>query len=229
MHRSFRYSALCCVALAALTLSACNVTTPSQVTTGQIRVEDYTKTVLFSVKKVDKDAVDIAAADYLRNSKSRAEIVVPYLKGRKGALAQARRTGVAFKKAFLDYGVDARVNFAETLDEEGARHAVLAYTATMARPPAHCQRMPGQEGAEIQDTAYKYSFGCENATILAKMISRPEDLMGVAGTPDSFSRREGPMMEGYMSGRTNPSIQGVTNSSGAVSGGGVSTGQPTTQ
>ena len=93
--RPIRLSALCCLVLAGVALGACNMTTPSRVATSTIQVEDYMKTVLLPVGTVDKVAVDVAANDYRRNSKSSAALVVPYLKGRKNSLAEAKRAGVA--------------------------------------------------------------------------------------------------------------------------------------
>ncbi len=227
--RSTRFSALCCIVLAGVSLGACNMTTPSRVVTSTIQVEDYMKTVLLPVHSVDKLAVDVAANDYRRNSKSSAALVVPYLKGRKNSMAEAKRAGAAYQKAFAGFGLNVTdVKYAPTLDENAAHNAVLAYTATMAHPPRHCTRMPGARGTEGLESIESYTVGCEMSTLESRMITRPEDLMGVAGSPDSLSRREGPMVEGYMSGRTNPSIQGVTNSSGAVTGGGTSAGQTTT-
>jgi type IV pilus biogenesis protein CpaD/CtpE len=222
-------SAFCCVVLAALSLGACTMTTPSEVTTSQIQVEDYMKTTLLPLPGVNATSVDLAANDYRRNGKSPAELVVPYLKGKKNSLAGARRSGTAYRKAFEEFGMGLQVKYAETTDKDSMHNAVLSYTAALARAPKHCKRMPGAKGAEIQENTSDYSFGCEHSILLSKMISRPEDLMGVAGTPDSLSRREAPMMEGYMSGRTSPGITGLTSSGGVVSGGGTSGGQPTSQ
>lgn len=228
MRRS-GFSAFCCVVLAALSLGACNMTTPSEVTTSPIQVEDYMKTTLLPLPKVNMTSVDLAANDYRRNGKSAAELVVPYLRGERNSLAEARRAGTAYRKAFEEFGMGLQVKYAETANKDSMHNAVLAYTATMAHAPKHCKRMPGAKGGEVQEYVSGYSYGCEHAILLSKMISRPEDLMGVAGTPDSLSRREGPMMENYMSGRTAVGITGLTNSGGVVGGGGVSAGQPTSQ
>lgn len=225
--RRFGVLAVSCIVLAGLSLGGCNMTTPSQVNTTAIQVEDYMKTTLLPAWTVDKTQVDIAAGDYRNNSKSAPALVVPYLKGKKGALQDAMRVGAGYKKAFAEFGMnDLRVHVAVTNDVEGARNAVLAYTATQAHAPKNCMRMPGAKGTESQHTTNRYTMGCEHSILLAKMISRPSDLLGVAGSPDSYSRREGPMMEGYMAGRSNPVINGNTAAQG-VAGGLTSAGQTT--
>lgn len=216
------------IALSALVLSGCNMAVPSRVNTSGIEVEDYTKTVLLPASKVDKMRVEVVAGDYRRNGKSAPALVVPYVKGKRGTLNDARRAAAAYQEAFAQHGLLIRdVKYTETHDRDATRHAVLAYTATEAHAPANCTRMPGAKGAESQETTDDYTFGCEHATLISKMIARPDDLLGVGGASDSYSRREGPMMEGYMSGRSNPSLQGVTNSSGAISGGNTSAGVTT--
>lgn len=228
--RRFGLIGTCCLLLAALSVGGCEMSTPSQVETSRIQVEDYMKTVLLPAHDVDMTRVDIAAGDYQRNSKSAPALVVPYLKSRKGGLQEAMRVGRAYRDAFAGFGVTGlRIDYAMTADDEGARNAILAYTATMAHPPKGCKRMPGARGADTRDTTLAYTMGCENDMYLAKMISRPADLIGVAGAPDSPSRREGPMMEGYMSGRTNPALTGLRPDGGVLSGGNVTAGQPTLQ
>ena len=218
------------IALSAVTLAGCNMAVPSRVNTSAIEVEDYTKTVLLPIAKVDKMRVEVVAGDYRRNGKSAPALVVPYMKGKRSTLTlnSARRSAAAYQEAFAQHGLLIRdVKYTETQDRDATQSAVLAYTATEAHAPANCTRMPGAKGAESQETTDGYTFGCEHATLISKMIARPDDLLGVDGAADSYSRREGPMMEGYMSGRTNPSLQGVTNSSGVISGGNVSSGVTT--
>ena len=229
-----RLSALCALLVAALPVGACSMYTPTQVKTGEIVVADTMTTHILSAEKFDATDVNIMAQDYQHNGRSRARLVVPYLKKHGSAnRAAALRIGQQYKNAFAQYGIaDMTVDYTETADREAARHAVLAYTSTVAQAPRNCTRMPGVQGTESLVELEKYSIGCETRTMLSKMIANPEDLMGNAGSPDGVSRRQGVVSEGYMSGRSNPPLTGLnasTTGTTSVSGGGISAGQPTSQ
>lgn len=229
-----KLSALCALLVAALPVGACSMYTPTQVQTGEIVVADVMTTHILSAEKFDATDVNIMAQDYKHNGRSRARLVVPYLKKHRAAnRAAAMRLGQQYKNAFAQYGIaDMTVDYTETTDREAARHAVLAYTSTVAQAPRNCTRMPGVQGTESLKQLENYSIGCETRTMLSKMIANPEDLMGNAGSPDGVSRRQGVVTEGYMSGRSNPPLTGLnasTTGTTSVSGGGISAGQPTSQ
>lgn len=229
-----KLSALCALLLAALPVGACSMYTPTQVKTGEIVVADVMTTHTLSAERFDATDVNIMAQDYQHNGRSRPRLVVPYLKkhGSANRLA-AMRLGQQYKNAFAQYGLtDMTVDYTETADREAARHAVLAYTSVVAEAPRNCRRLPGAQGTASLEQIEGYQIGCETRTMLSKMVANPEDLMGNAGSPDGVSRRQGPVTEGYMSGRSNPPLTGLnasTTGTTSVSGGGVSTGQPTSQ
>lgn len=229
--RLSKVSTLCCAVLAAFTLSACNVTSPSRVETGEIQVRDIMKTALLPADEPDMARANVAADDYARNGRSTPRLVVPYLKGKPISRMAARRVGEAYKNAFISLGVrNLQVDYAETESKVDARNAVLSYTATIALPPAQCMKMPGYKGAGTLPDADKYSWGCGTKTAMSQQIANPEDLLGTQGTPDDPARRQGAMMENYMSGRSNPALNGLnasTTGNTSVSGGGTSTGQST--
>jgi type IV pilus biogenesis protein CpaD/CtpE len=229
-----KISALSALLLAMMPVAGCSMYTPSQVKTGEIVVADVMKTSTLSAEQFDATDVNVAAKDYMQNGKSGARLVVPYLRKHGSAnRAAAMQLGQQYKNAFAKYGIDdLKVDYTETSDREGARHAVLAYTAVVAQAPRDCTRLPGAQGTASLPQIEGYQIGCETRTMLSKMIANPEDLMGNAGTPDGVSRRQGPVTEGYMSGRSNPPLSGLnasTTGTTSVSGGGVSAGQPTTQ
>lgn len=232
--RHFNLSAVCSLLLAILPAAGCSMSTPTQVKTGEIVVADVMSTRNLSASSIDTGDVNIAADDILRNGKRRAALVVPYLRERGHAnKLHAVAVGEGYKRAFAQYGVDnLKVDYAETSDRVAARSAVLAYTSTEAQAPRDCTRLTGVTGPEDLKAIEKYQIGCETRTMLAKMIARPEDLMGTDGSPDEMSRRGGPVTEGYMSGRTNAPLTGLnasTTGTTSVTGGGISTGATTTQ
>lgn len=231
--RLSRVSTLCCAVLAAVVLSGCSVTSPSHVETGEIRVRDIMKTALLPATEADMAKANVAADDYARNGRSTPRLVVPYMKGKPISRMAAQRVGEAYKNAFISLGVrNLLVDYAETEDKEAARNAVLSYTATIALPPPQCMNMMGHRGAGAIPEGEKYSFGCGLKTAFSQQIADPEDLLGTPGSPDDIARRQGPMMENYMSGKTNAPLNGLnasTTGNTSVTGGGVSAGQPTSR
>lgn len=231
--RLSRVSTFCCAVFAAVALSACSMSSPSRVETGEIQVRDIMKTTQLPAEGVDAGRVDVAADDYGRNGRSTPRLVVPYLKGNPVNRMAARRIGEGYKNAFIGRGVrNLQVDYAETSDKEGARYAILSYTSTVALPPRHCMKMLGHQGASAIEEAEKYSWGCGMKTAMSQQIANPEDLLGVDGTPDDTARRQGPMMENYMSGKTNAPLNGLnasTTGNTSVTGGGISAGQPTSR
>ena len=206
------------------------MSTPSQIKTSQIRVRDTMKTALLPVSGVDGTRVNILADDYQRNGTRRLRLVVPFLKKNSASRVAAARVGGLYKIAFAKRGIkDMEVNYTETTSKDDAMNAVLSYTATIAEAPSNCQRIAGSSGTEDLEAGEQYSMGCELKTAMSKMISHPDDLMGVPGTPDDFSNRQGPMMHNYINGISNPALAGLNAStvgSTSVSGGGTSTGSP---
>lgn len=215
----FRVNKFACLALAVL-VSACNMTTPSQVKTGAMRVEDQMKTVSIDPASFTADQANVIADDYIRNGRGKMAVVVSYIRANPAARARAQVQGAKIAQVFNQKGVkDLKVNIVSVNSANHAQQAVVSYTAVTAQAAADCTRMTGYKGADTLDQASAYNFGCETQMAVSKMIVNPEDLMGRAGTPDDESRRTGVIVEKYKSGTPNGPLQGQINASDVSTGG----------
>lgn len=204
-----RYS-IAVLALASVLLAGCDVTMPSQVRTGDLRLTEEVKTQTMSAAHVDRERVDMIADDYAHTGRSDMAIVVSYLKGHPRNEVEAEARGRALKKAFTDAGVKRlRVDYAPVTDDAYAGQALVTYTAVAARPPEDCTSITGHNGADTLERMHKYQIGCANKEYLSKMIVNPEDLLGRSGVPDGDSRRQGTIVEKYKSGTPNEKLEGM--------------------
>ena len=70
----------------AVMLTACDVSTPSQVETGKIQILDRMKTVTVDAKHINPAQVDVIADDYKRNGKGNLSAVISFLQDRKSVV-----------------------------------------------------------------------------------------------------------------------------------------------
>lgn len=211
-------SSICCIALSALLLASCDVTTPSQVRTGEIQVKDVMKTVTLDTTKMNPGEVEYIATDYLHNGSGPMRLVIPYTPGNPLNKVAAEAQGDAYGKAFTAQHVrDFRVSYTATV-EPGAM-SVLSYMALAAEPPSHCHHIAGWYGAETLNETADENFGCEIKSAESQMVARPADLLGTPGVPEDDAKRQGTLVEKYRSGTPNPELKGL-NASKTGSGGG---------
>jgi type IV pilus biogenesis protein CpaD/CtpE len=111
-----------------------------------------------------------------------------------------------------------RLTIVPVTQKEMTRSAVASYRRLTAEQPEVCPDILGTRGAEKLQVGEKYPMGCGHKTMLSKMVSRPADLKGVAGTGDSDSRRQGAVVEKHKAGEQNEKLQGI-NASTVGSGG----------
>lgn len=202
-------------------LSACNMATPSDVQTSQIRIMDKMKTVQVDAGAVHAEAVAEIADDYRATGKSRAMLLLPYLQGNPVNKVAARHRGDMYKRAFAARGVKAvDVSYQPVATADEAKIGVLSYMALAAVAPDDCTPMTGYNGADTLADDGKYKIGCEMKTAVSRMIVQPSDLLGTAGTPQNESRREGAVVEKFKAGKPNPPLQNTYNASAVGTGSG---------
>lgn len=195
---------------AAMLLSACDVTTPSQVKTGEIRIMERMKTATLDARRVDANRVDMIADDYKMNGRGDFSVVVSYLQNDAGAKRAVSGQGIALRNAFAAKGIsDLNIDYVPVTDTALAGQAVVSYQATVAEPPENCGQVMGYQGADVLRNMDAYELGCGTQSALSKMIVQPEDLLGTSGTPDGDSRRHGALVERYKSGTPNEKLEGM--------------------
>ncbi|MBI1216356.1 MAG: hypothetical protein GC185_11150 [Alphaproteobacteria bacterium] len=212
--------ASCGIIVSLATLSACDMTTPSQVKTGEIRVMDSMKTVRVDAQAVDEQQVAVIADDYRATGKSRVMLLLPYLEGNPVNRVAARHRGEMYKKALMKRGVgEVEVSYLAVKDPQKAQTGVLSYMAETAEGPKDCTPLVGYNGGDTRTAMEKYGIGCEMKTAISRMVVQPSDLMGKGGTPQDESRREGAVVEKYKAGTQNTPLQGTLSASTVGSGG----------
>jgi type IV pilus biogenesis protein CpaD/CtpE len=203
------------IALAgALAVSACDVTTPSTLETGSIRVQEDMKTAQLDARRVDKAKIAILADDYRINGRGGARLVMPYLSGHPLEEVSARTRGRAYQDALSGKGIaPVTVDYIAVDDPKLADAAVLSYKAQVALPPEGCRSLTGHDGGDTMEGLRHYRMGCETQTAISKMIVQPSDLQGRGGLGDTPARREGAVVEDYTAGKKNAPLQGMSASS----------------
>ena len=88
---SARLSKALCAALLSLTVSACDVSVPSQLETGQMRLSEETRTLAVDANKPDAALARRIAGDFRDNGRGDLHILMPYKSGDPLHETQARR------------------------------------------------------------------------------------------------------------------------------------------
>lgn len=198
---------------ALLLLPACkaevlDLTSPSSVHTGKIKVKDEMVTGTLSASHVDAARVSATAHGILRSEGREATLTIPYLPGDED---HARKIGNDYRELFASEGVaKLTVDFISVKDPEIAKEAVIVYRALVAAPSAACKSLPGKNGGEIMQDAADYEFRCETQAVVSKMVSDPADLLGRSGSAEGDSRRAGTLQEHHASGTPNDPLKGMS-------------------
>jgi type IV pilus biogenesis protein CpaD/CtpE len=184
-----------------LFLSACEVTTPSQVQTGKIRIKDQMIAEMLDAHQVNPGRVKAIANNFVQNGKGGMVLTVSWLAGEHTREVFAEKQGKSFKKAFEQEGAaNISVVTVPVTDKKYADKVVVTYKALTAMAPKDCNSMPGNLGGEAIDAIDEYRFGCDTRIAISKMIADPSDLMGKNGTQNSDSRRSATIIEKYQAG-----------------------------
>ncbi|MFH1158896.1 MAG: CpaD family pilus assembly lipoprotein [Pseudomonadota bacterium] len=212
--RAYRLVSLAGILGAALVLSACDASLPSQVQTGKVRLREQIVTEVLDSSRVDPARVNVLADHVKRNGRGAVTLTVSWLSGDARRAHVAERQGDAYKKAFEKRGVSGvHVATVPVADERYVNKVVVAYQALVALPSGDCGRITGYQGADNLEAIDQYKFGCETQMAVSRMIVDPSDLMGKAGAQDNDSRRAGASVEAYKAGTPNTPMQGFQASS----------------
>lgn len=201
-------------------LTACDVSTPSQISLRQIQLREGVKTETLDARSVDLGKADMIADAYGRGGQGSATLTVSYPAGTTGARLAAERQGAAWREALRARGmkVDAPA-VVEVQDAGRAGMAILSWRSLLAAPPQGCTRIPGHQGSETINEIETYSIGCETQSAVSRMVANPQDLMGRAGLPDGDAKREGTMVDKHRAGTPNGKLNGLSASTVGAGGG----------
>ena len=212
--QAYRLFSLAGILSAALVLSACDASVPSQVQTGKIELKEQIVTEMLDSTHIDPARVDVLANHIKRNGKGSITMTVSWLSGDVSRASTAERQGKAYKKALEKRGVSGiHVVTVPVMDERYVNKIIVVYQSLVALSSDGCLRLTGYQGAENLEALEKYQFGCETQMAISRMIVEPSDLMGKDGAQDSGSRRASASVENYKAGTPNKPMQGFQASS----------------
>src|SRR6218665_883606 len=177
---SFRVIRTLSAAVLTLSLAACDVTMPSQVETGHMRLSEQTRSVALDAAQPDDETARRVAKEFRQNGRGEQRLVVPYKGGDPLQETQARRQGKEWQAALARNGMPGvEAEYVAVSDTTLLGRAVLSYNVLSALPPEPCvQRLTGYQGADTLEDLHNYRIGCETKTALSRMIVNPEDLKG---------------------------------------------------
>lgn len=192
------------VFLAAGFLSGCNMTTPSQVKTGQIQLRQDVVTETLDAARPESGRVAAIAQNYQKNGSGPLRLTLSLLSGDPRHQVAAETQAHNWRREFAKSGVaDIQVDYVPVGDAGYSGRAVISYMALAAHPPEDCRPLTGRDGGDTLGEVNEYSFGCESKAALSKMIADPRDLLGTSGTEAGGSRRHGAVVEKHEAGTPN--------------------------
>lgn len=212
MYRTMTRYAL--LMLVPVMLAGCNMTTPSQIRTGQIQLQEDTATQTYPLKDIGDGQLRSIARDHALRGHGPATVTVSYLandhQGRKDAQKSMRKVLSTLQSEGM---TGTKVDYVAVNDARLAGQAVFSYPALTARAPDHCKRMPGYQGGESLEDMQDYQISCESKDVLSRMVARPADLMGNDGKGAGTGRRSGTVVETYQEGEPNKLFYPLTSAS----------------
>jgi type IV pilus biogenesis protein CpaD/CtpE len=205
----FSAAALC------LGLSACDVSMPSQLETGHMRLAEETRSIRLDAERPDVAVAHRIVEEFRENGRGDIRLVMPYRGGDPLSETRARHSGGQWQAAFAKAGTAAlKIDYVDVADPALLGQAVVSYRVLAALPPANCgQRLTGHQGGDTLEDMHSYRIGCETRMAISKMIVNAEDLKGRDGSAEGDSRRQGTVAERYMSGERMETLQTTSASS----------------
>lgn len=185
-------------------ISACDVTTPSQLNVTRIQVQDDFRVETFALAKPDPAKLDDLARAYKEDGHGAMSVLAAYRSGDMQAKARADKGGKKLMKMLAARGV-AKPGFELVPVEDSSKcgTAVVSFPVLAAVPPPGCRDITGTRGGESMADDEGYMIGCANQTALSRMIADPKDLLGRDELAKGDARRQGGVVESYKAGTPN--------------------------
>ncbi|MDD9900365.1 MAG: CpaD family pilus assembly lipoprotein [Alphaproteobacteria bacterium] len=192
--------------------SAIDMSTPSQLNQRQVRVQETMRTEVLSRGELQRaEQIEQITRRHAAYGRGPVTVTVSYMSGSKHGKRAAAAEGDMLRKAFVAKGMKVEAVHTVAVDKENdADRALASWLSLEALPPENCTPMPGTYGAETLEEVAPYPMGCEVHTAWSKMVYDPSDLLGKARTPDEDSSRHGAMVDNYMNGTPNETLEGLS-------------------
>lgn len=197
--KNLSLAVICCLGLA-----ACDITVPSQIRTGEIRLKEDMKTQSVDLYHLNENHVSMMAAEYNNIGRGPMSVTVAYPEGDVPEKIAVENRGAALRDMLSKNKVTrVSIDYVPVSDKRLSGNAVVSYPALMALAPENCSALVGAQGGETLQDMEHYQVSCANKDMLSRMIAHPQDLMGVTGAVGGPSRSAGALMEAALDGTPN--------------------------
>lgn len=195
-----------------LALSACEMTSPSLISTAQITVEEQQHSLTLAIDQLTPAAISELSKDYRRSGEGPVEVIVLYPAGGSEILAENEAGRIAAD--LRDVGIsDVTASSLPIDDARKAGQVIIRYTQLVARAPEGCDPHPGdsRNGLLASQDGYfpNYRFGCGVDAYIAGQVARPSDLLGDDDIAPAEAGRSSAQTKDYREGKDLKTLNGT--------------------
>ena len=182
--------ALSLLAVSAQGLSACRMSTPTNLNQNRVEVHESNYYDEQLIENVTDSYLSGLASHYARYGDGPMYISIAYdPKSRNATAMQATQKASQISTFLRRKGVrDLKVDLLPVQGDGIGMRTLTSYTIYNAQAPKDCTLMSGFEDLDHKTTK-DYAMGCTVETVIARQIARPKDLKGenqMPGTTDSY-------------------------------------------
>lgn len=190
-------------------LTACSMDTPTDMPQyKKVRLESGPAEQSIPVAALDESALRTLADEYNGRGDGPLELTVTYdPRSRTNTAMNATEQAARIARGLRYNGVGQITTSILPVNAQGDdSRALVRYQAVTAHAPEGCQHMGGLGGHDVGPDE-NYEYGCSTQMLIARQISRPQDLAGNGGTVAADGRRQATMMEPYRRGEPLPDLE----------------------
>ena len=193
-----------------LTVTACDVSVPSQLETRKIQIKEKLQTIVVHKTQLTGGRISVIARDYHKAGQGTMHLLVPYAEKVSGAQKEADKELSKYRNAFDKLKVrDLETETVAMMDMTHVNDVIISYQRLSASAPAGCGRLPGHDGAVKKEMVHEYTIGCETNAQISNMIAHPSDLIGHRGTEKAGAQRLGTVIQPYEAGTRNEPLESI--------------------
>jgi type IV pilus biogenesis protein CpaD/CtpE len=212
-NSSFKNLAKACVALLSIGLGGCmDLYEPSTINEAPIQVKEEAFLQDVPLDDVDDKYIRALAYHYSRYGASTMDLLVTYDPHSKDNTAMKATNAVGDIAETLRgvYDVtDVKAGIMPVASQHEAPRLLVSYDSYSAHAPQGCDgMMPGLDGRPMEDDS-RYKLGCSIATLKARQVARPADLLGSDSVYQTTEGRSASnIVDLHRSGAEKPALQG---------------------
>jgi type IV pilus biogenesis protein CpaD/CtpE len=178
----FKTMAKACVAMLSIGLSGCmDMYEPPTINEKPIQVKEEAFLQDVAVADVDDDYIRTLAHHYNRYGASTMDLLVTYNPHSKDntAMNATNKVGDIAEALRVVYDVtNIKAGIMPVASQNEAPRLLVSYDSYSAQAPQGCDGlMPGLNGRALENDS-RYNLGCSIATLKARQVVRPADLLG---------------------------------------------------